>query len=191
MTDSSDNAIWRQGRIWISAVAVVTAFAGWLVYDTMMAPEWMRNFSLEMTARATIVSDISKETAFSTMRGRAEPDSPYICFTALAAFDWDRVFFVPPGGPVSKPLAELEWVEGAVTDLNARLDSDPRYQLIAFEDDGVVVEHDYYFTIWADLSALGRPEGFGRAEAVFVAESNGTTFIVEPIASLNSNPCID
>jgi hypothetical protein len=85
----------------------------------------------------------------------------------------------------------LDWIGAEVTDLNTRLGSDPRYQLIAFEDDGVVVEHDYYFTIWADLSALGRPAGFGRAEAVFVAESNGTTFIVEPISPLSSNSCID
>ncbi|NKB45702.1 MAG: hypothetical protein GKS03_15630 [Alphaproteobacteria bacterium] len=191
MTENSDDAIWRQGRVWMSAVGVVTAIAGWFVYDAMMAPAWMRELSLEMTARATIVSDRSKETAFSTMRGRPEPDSPYICLSKLTSFEWDRVFFVPSGGPISSPLAGFKWQEESVSEVNSRLASDTRYQLIAFERDGSVVEYDYYFTLWADLSAVGQPDGFDRNDSVFVADSNGDTYIVRPAASSGSNRCAE
>ena len=175
----------------MSVVAVVTAIAGWFVYDAMMAPAWMREFSLEMTARATIVSDRSKETAFSTMRGRPEPDSPYICLSNLTSFDWDRVFFVPSGGSISPPLAGFDWGEGSVSEMNSRLASDTRYQLIAFERDGSVVDYAYYFTLWADLSAVGRANGFERVDSVFVAESNGDTYIVRPVASPSSSHCAE
>ncbi|MDG2243062.1 MAG: hypothetical protein P8L66_06170 [Rhodospirillaceae bacterium] len=189
MTDNSDGAIWRQGRIWISVVSIVTGLAGWLAYDAMVSPKWMRDFGLEMTARATIISDRSAETAFSTMRGRPEPDSPFICLANLTPFEWDRVFFVASGGPVPSPLAKLNWVGESVVELNTRLESDPRYQLIAFERAGEVVELGYYFTMWANLSALGRADGFSRESAVFIADSDGETFAVRPEVSFGPDAC--
>jgi len=191
MTDQSGTTVWRQGRVWISAVGVIAAIAGWIVYDAMVAPRWMRDFGLEMHARATITSSKSEETAFSTMRGRPEPDSPYICFSDLVPFDWDRVFFVSSGGPIPRGLAELEWLSGEPSELNDRLSRDPRYQLIAFELAGQVIEHEYYFTLWADLSALGQARGYSRSDAVFVSESNGEIYSVMPSAlSATAAGCI-
>lgn len=189
MSDQSETAVWRQGRVWISAIGVITAIAGWMVYDTMVAPRWMRDFGLEMHARATITSSRSEETAFSTMRGRPEPDSPYICFADVAPFDWDRVFFVSSGGPIPQGLAELKWLTGGPSELNDRLASDPRYQLIAFERDGQVIAHDYYYTLWADLSALGQAQGYSRLDAVFVSESDGARYSVMPAAPSTSARC--
>lgn len=189
MSDQSGTAVWRQGRVWISAVGVITAIAGWMVYDAMVAPRWMRDFGLEMHARATITSSRSEETAFSTMRGRPEPDSPFICFADVAPFDWDRVFFVSSGGPIPQGLAELEWLSGGPSELNGRLASDPRYQLIAFERDGQVIAHDYYYTLWADLSALGQAQGYSRLDAVFVSESDGARYSVMPAAPSTSARC--
>ena len=189
MTTNFNTAVWRQGRVWISAIGLVTAVAGWFFYDAMMAPRWMRDFGLDMGVHATIVSYTSEETAFSTMRGRAEPENPYICLTRSAAFSWDRVFFIPSGGPLPEALAQLDWGGENTAELNNRLARDSRYQVIAFERDGQVVEFEYYFTMWADLSALARPGGLSRSEAVFTAESDGETFTVLPIASVGSVDC--
>jgi hypothetical protein len=189
MSDQSETAVWRQGRMWISAVGVITAIAGWMVYDAMVSPRWMRDFGLEMHARATITSSRSEETAFSTMRGRPEPDNPYICFAAVAPFDWERVFFVSSGGPISEGLADLEWLTGEPSELNGRLASDPRYQLIAFEHDGQIIVHEYYYTLWANLSALGQATGYSRAEAVFVSESDGEIYTVMPAEPSASARC--
>lgn len=192
MTSIKGKELWRQGRIWISIVGIITAVAGWFVYDAMVAPRWMRSFGLEMAARATTDSLVSDETAFSTMRGRLEPDHPYICLNDVALFDWDRVFVVTSGGPIPKNLSELDWPAGdqEVAELNTRLASDARYQLIAFELDGAIVEYDFYFTIWADLSGLSRQVGFVRDEAVFLANSNGETYRLTAVASSTTTPCV-
>lgn len=174
----------------MSAVAVVTGVVGWLVYDAMVAPAWLRDFGLEIAARAKIVAVSKDQTAFSTMEGRAEPDSPYICFSQVAEFDWDRVYVVPSGGAFSETLAALDWANVSISEIKSRMVDDPRYQVIAFEHGGVVVEHDYYFTLWGDLSALAQPTGFNRAEAIFVAESDGETYTVKPAQPVTDAPCL-
>lgn len=173
----------------MSAVAVVAGIAGWYVYDAMMAPGWMRDFGLDISARANVVTVSSGETAFSTMQGREDPDSPYICFSHSADFAWDRVYFVPSGGPIQNGLAALSWPKGTIEDINTRMANDSRYQLIAIERDGTVVDHGYYFTMWSDLSELARANGFSRSEAVFTAESNGETFTVKPAEIGDEIPC--
>ncbi|MEQ8733880.1 MAG: hypothetical protein RIC29_03080 [Rhodospirillaceae bacterium] len=180
MTVQVDHQLWRKGWIWISAVGLITAIAGWLVYDAMMAPSWMRKFGLDIAARATIVGAPSDQTAFSTMKGREAPDSPYICFADSAAFAWDRVYFVASGGPIVPPLADLDWQGEDLTAMNERLARDERYQLVAFQRDDQVVEFSYYFKIWADLTALDRTEGFDRATAVFTSESDGEIYTLKP-----------
>lgn len=190
MTGAAGNEFWRQGKVWMSAVAVVTGIAGWMVYDAMMAPSWMRDFGLDIAARAEIVAINQQETAFSTMQGRAEPESPYICFSNSAKFEWDRVYFVQSGGPVPGSIAGFEWQDGVVADINRRMAEDSRYQLIAFERGGTVVEHEYYFTMWADLTEIARPTGFSRTDAVFIAESNGETYAVMPVKQAGASSCL-
>lgn len=190
VTGEAGAEFWRQGKVWMSAVAVVTAIAGWMIYDAMMAPAWMRDFGLDIAARAKIVAVSGDATAFSTMKGRVEPDSPYVCFANLANFEWDRVYFVPSGGPVPDHVSALAWDEGAVAEVNDRMAGDERYQVIAFESNGVVVAHDYYFTMWADLTALARPDGFSKTEAVFVAESDGETYTVMPAGPSAASACV-
>lgn len=180
MADKNDDQLWRRGWVWISTVAIVTGLAGWLVYDAMMAPSWMRKFGLDMAARATLVGTPSDETVFSTMKGRAEPDSPFICFTESTSFDWDRVFFVSSGGPIPSPLADLDWGEQNLAELNDRLASDERYQLVVFERGEQIIDYRYYFKIWADLTALARADGFDPASAVFTAESDGQIYTLRP-----------
>lgn len=189
MTGEAGTQYWRQGKVWMSAVAIVSGIAVWLAYDAMMAPSWMREFGLDIAARAKIVAVSNEETAFSTMKGRVEPDSPYVCFSKVADFDWDRVYFVASGGPLSEQLSALKWDEGAVAEINGRMAGDDRYQVIAFERDGMVISHDYYFTMWADLKALGQPAGFSQSEAVFVAESDGETYTVKPAGPSVASAC--
>lgn len=191
MTSVNDDAFWRQGKVWISIVAIITSIGGWLVYDAMTAPRWMRDFGLEMAARATVTAPMSEESAFSTMRGREEPDHPYICLGDIAPFDWDRVFVVTSGGPLPPKLSGLSWPSGEneVAELNMRLAGDSRYQLIAFEFEGAVVDHGFYFTLWADLSDLSHRDGFSRQEAVFVASSDGESYRVTTISRSDTTPC--
>ncbi len=165
-----------RGRIWIVLTVAVTIFVGATLYNEIMAPRWIRDFGLDIAAKATIVSMNAEATVFSTMRGRPEPDSPYIYLNNSATFPWDRVFFVPSGGVNLDALVDLDWNEASLEDLQSQMKQDARYQLIAFVKDGRVVERGYYFTLWADLTALGRVKGFNRQEAVFLADSNGEIY---------------
>ena len=189
MFEFPDSGWWRKGKVWISAVALATAVAGWFIYDDLMSPQWMRSFGLDMAARGTIVSTNSEETVFSTMRGRADPDSPFICFTRSASFPWGQVYFVPSGGVLPKALADLDWNGANVDELGRRMARDDRYQLIAFARDGQVIEYGYYFTMWADLSALARQEGFGREDAVFLADSDGKIYSLMAADPVPNSAC--
>jgi len=141
----------------------------------------MRAFAEELAMRATVVSTSTPTTAFSTMKGRADPDSPYICFGNITDFKWDRVYFIPSGGPVPKELASMHWKTSDVTEIDERLARDDRYQLIVFTNGEQVSQVGYYFTIWGDISALGQTQGFDPESAVFVAESDGETYTVLPV----------
>lgn len=160
----------------ILGIFLVSALAGWFAYDAMMAPRWMRDFGLDMAARAKIVSTPSQITAFSTLKGRPDPDNPYICLRNVTSFDWDRVYFVGSGGQVADRLSLLDWDGEDLFTLNSRMKNDSRYQLIAFEHDGRVIEHGFYYTLWADLSRLADPKGLSKDQAVFLAESDGETY---------------
>ena len=52
-TVASRPAAPRNGKFWILGAAVITSISGWVMYDAMMAPRWMRDFGLEMAAKAT------------------------------------------------------------------------------------------------------------------------------------------
>ncbi len=180
---------WRKGQVWITATAVLTAVAGWFVYDALMAPRWMRAFGLDVAARATIVSSLSNNIAFSSLKDRPDPDSPYICMSKSATFPWQRVYIVPSGGTIPENLTLIPWPDEDVDLHQSRLNSDDRYQLIVFVDDDQVVEYGYYFTIWADLSALGHTNGFARDEAVFSAESNGEIYRLQFVEEAPYDVC--
>ena len=181
---------WR-GRALIVATATVTLIAVTYFYNTMMAPQWIRDFGLDIAARATIVSTTSETTVFSTMRGRPEPDSPYICMQNHTPFSWDRVFVVPSGGTNLDALIDLEWETSSREKLRQQMKSDDRYQLIAFVSRGRVIEHRLYYTLWADLSALGRHEGFSRQEAVFLADSDGEIYTLTVADNAPPNACLN
>lgn len=189
MSEIPGKGWWRKGKVWISAIAVSMAFAGWFSYDSLLSPQWMRSFGLDMAARATIVSTSTGDTVFSTMKGRADPDNPFICLTHSASFPWDRVYVVPSKRSISASLAAMDWDGEDVESLRRRMVGDDRYQLIAFTREGRVVDHGYYYTMWADLSALGRAQGFSRDEAVFLADSNGTTYTLTVADSAPTPVC--
>jgi hypothetical protein len=169
----------------------LTGLAGWVMYDAMMAPRWMRDFGLEMAAKATIVSSRSEETAFSTMKGRAEPESPYICLADITSFDWDRVYVIGSDGQVTGDLGAKDWQGEDLNVLNRRMREDNRYQLIAFERQGQIIEQGFYFTMWADLTDLARPEGFTPNEAVFLADSDGEVYTLSVAGPASANHCTE
>ena len=190
-SEDKQRLITQSGKFWILLVGLATLLAGWKIYESMMVPRWMRDFGLDMAARACIVSTNPQDTVFSTMKGRAEPENPYIYLANSARFDWDRVYVVGSGGQVSEPLINLEWNGKDLEVLNRRMRQDDRYQLIAFERDRSIVDHGFYFTMWADLSALTRPEGLSRSEAVFVADSDGEIYSLSIAGANKDTSCQD
>ena len=181
----------RQGRVLISIIFVATGIAVWLAYSATMAPRWIRDFGLDIAARATIVSTTSETTVFSTMQGRPEPDSPYICMKHSAPFTWDRVYFVQSGGKNLDVLRNLDWGGASPEELRQQMSQDDRYQLIVFVQGGRVIQQGYYFTLWADLTALGRVEGFSPQEAIFLADSDGEIYTLTIAENTPPNACLN
>ncbi len=177
------------GKALFSLCVIALAVVGWFVYDATMAPDWMRKFAEELNTRATITGEFRPEAAFPTLKNRPDPDSPYICFSHIADFEWDRLYIVPSGGPIPISITAFDWPDEPVSELSDRLASDPRYQIIAFTLAGRVVDYAYYFTIWGDLSEAASPQGFDRSEAVFVAESDGQSFTLRPALTEGRSHC--
>lgn len=169
-----------QGQFLFLACVVALAVTGWFAYDAMMAPRWMRAFAEELNKRAEITGEFRPEAAFPTLRNRPDPDSPYICISKIADFEWDHMFVIPSGGPVPDSLTHFDWPGESVDQINARLGDDARYQIIAFTSGDSIIDHGYFFTMWGNLSPIATSQGFERANAVFVAESDGRTFTVRP-----------
>ena len=168
--------LFSSGRFWLLVSVTATFIAGWFMYDAMMAPRWMRDFGLDISNKARIVSVNPGRTVFSSLNGRPEPKSYYICFSESARFEWNRVYFVASGGQVSGLLSEMDWQGENLVELNRRMRLDDRYQLIAFENNGRIIEHGFYFTMWANISSLATDAGFSKADAVFLADSDGETY---------------
>ena len=164
----------------ISLLLTLTVLVG-VFYSQFVPASWLRNFAEDIVLRA-VIPEGQAVGAFSPLSGRESPASPHICLAKLTPFSWDRFYVVAPFTDLrSHPsLGQLNWPVDDLDVLSRRVLDDSRYQLLVFVHQNRVVEYEHYFTLWGDLSALMRTEGFGPESAVFTAMTNRDKYILRP-----------
>jgi hypothetical protein len=180
----------RSGTVLVLGLIAAMA-AGWFLYRQFIPATWLRNFAADIALRAAPdpAAPPPADTREATPRGLAA--SPYICLRKLVPFDWDRLIVVPSRGDL-RTMPELQgvtWPDDAPTRYPARMATDPRYQLIVLVKGDKVVADELFYTIWADLSALARPEGFAPETAIFTAVVQGGRYVLTPIAAPSLVAC--
>jgi len=158
---------------------------GWFFYRGVIPPLWLRHFASDIALRGTPDPNAPppRDTRQATPRDQA--DHPYICFRDAVPFAWDRLVVLPPHGDLGTfpALHGVTWPDDAARESHAaHMSEDARYQLLILVKDGAVVAAEPFFTFQADLSALGRGEGFTPETAVFTAAVHGDHYVLTPVA---------
>ena len=179
---------------WAVLTFIAVFVFGWLVYRDGIPPTWLRDFAAEIALRATADSaaPLPEDSRQATPRGLA--DSPYICAANIMPLAWDKMVVVttPEEALAQSDLASAAWqgTWNSAEDLGNQLASDKRYQAIVLLKDGKVQAAELFFTFWADLKALARPEGFAPTDAIFVAAVKGGTYVLTMPTDLPPNACM-
>lgn len=178
----------RSGTLFVFALAACMA-GGWLLYQPYLPAKWLHDFSGEIAARAAPDPTPPEPEDVRQAQRRAPPDHPYICAADFIDLDWDRMIIVAGGQDISvhPTLSKVSWERMA--DVAARTGEDRRYQLIVLLRGQTVVDAQLFYTFWGDLSALVRPEGYTRDEAVFTAASNDGIYYVSPAPAVPPGFC--
>lgn len=177
--------------------AVITFIAvfvfGWLVYRQGIPPAWLRDFAADIALRAAADPEapVPEDSRQATPRGLA--DSPYICAANVIPMAWDRMLIATTADEarMNAELSNASW-SGAwdsAGDLANELARDPRYQALVLLKDGKVQAAELFFTFWADLKPLARPEGFTPNDAIFVAAVRKGTYVLTTPAEIPPNAC--
>lgn len=192
----SADAATRPRRRIASGTAFVLGLAacgvvGWLLYQPYLPVAWLHAFSGEIAARAAPDPAPPPPDDVRQAQRRAPPDHPYICAADVIRVPWDRMVVVTAADDIlAHPLlSAAAWGDMRREDVAAQMKSDPRYQLIVLLHEGAVTDAQLFFTFWGDLSALARPQGFGRAEAVFTAASSGGIYVAAPASDVPAGVC--
>jgi hypothetical protein len=99
---------------------------------------------------------------------------------------------VPSGADARKQavLAGAVWPADIALDRYAeKLLRDQRYQGLVLLQGDHVVAAELFFTFWADLSALARPEGFTPADAIFTAKVANGTYVLAVATDVPPDIC--
>jgi len=173
----------RNGTILVLALLAILA-GGWTLYRHYIPATWLRNFAADIALRAAPDPNAAppRDTREATPRGLT--DQPYICLRKLVPFAWDRFVVVPSGGDprTAAALLDMQWSDDAAIDMARHMAADPRYQMVALIKDKHVIAHEYFFTFWGDLSALGREDGFGPETAVFTSAVKEGHYVLTPVS---------
>jgi hypothetical protein len=180
----------KSGTVFVLGLALC-GIAGWLLYQPYLPKEWLHDFAGEIAVRAAPDPTPPEVEDVRQVQRRETPPHPYICAADFIRVPWDRLVVVTAADQIlSHPLlAEARWGELTREDAARRMQSDKRYQLIVLLQGAAVVDAQLFFTFWGDLSALARPGGFSRAEAVFTAYSNDGIYFVAPAARIPAGIC--
>jgi|GEM_PF-2980432 len=165
---------WRSGKIVV--VGILAALTvGWWFYRQTVPPTWLRAFAADIALRASADPNPVEIEDAREASPRGLADNPYICLSRLVPPPWDRIVFVTHeqgktlrAHPV---LGDAKWASTSATDAQNRLTADDRYQLVVLMNGDQVRDAQLFFTFWADLSGLARPEGFAPENAIFTAAS--------------------
>lgn len=186
-----------QQRISNGTWAVVTFVAvfvfGWLVYRQGIPPAWLRDFAADIALHAEADPDapLPEDSRQATPRGLA--GSPYICAANVIPLTWDKLIVATTADEarMNAELSNASWTGAwdSAGDLANELARDPRYQAVVLLKDGKVRAAELFFTFWADLKPLARPEGFTPADAIFVAAVKKGTYVLTTPAEISPNAC--
>lgn len=178
------------GKFVVLGFAAVFLIGGYF-YQRYIPPAWLHAFGADIALRATADPNapVPEDSRQATPRGLA--DSPYICVAKTVTEPWDRMVVVTSREALRENalLTAAQWPEDNRDALAKEMADDARYQLIVLLKDNAVSEAEFFYTFWADLKALNRPEGFTRDEAVFTAASQNQLYVVTPAADAPADAC--
>lgn len=189
-TDQKPRRRITSGTAFVLGLAVC-AVVGWLVYQPYLPVAWLHSFSGEIAARATPDPEPPPAEDVRQAQKRETPEHPFICATDVIRVAWDRMVVVTSADDIlTHPLlADAAWGALSRDDMAKQMKADHRYQLIVLMNGGAVVDAQLFFTFWGDISALARPEGFSRAEAVFTSYSDDGIYFVVPADNVADGVC--
>ncbi len=178
------------GKFVIIGFAIFLLVGGYY-YQRFIPPAWLHDFGADIALRAAADPDASvpEDSRQASPRGLA--DSPYICASKTVQVPWDRMIVATSGDALrtNAMLAAAAWPDEGVEALAAKMAQDPRFQLIVLVKDNTVSAAEFFYTFWADLKEIARPEGFTRDEAVFTAASQNGVYVVTPAGPSASENC--
>ncbi len=183
---------WQSGKSVVLGIAAVM-LVGWYFYRQTVPPTWLHDFGADIALRAAADPNpaLPEDARQATPRGLT--DNPYICLSKLIPQPWDRVVFVTheQGKALSahSALGDARWRVSSLADAQKRLIADDRYQLVVLMNGDDVRDAQLFYTFWADLSGLARPEGYGPANAIFTAESRAGRYVLNPAPTATPTDC--
>lgn len=164
---------------------------GGYFYQRYIPPGWLHDFGADIAFRASADPNapLPADSRQASPRGLA--DSPYICVAKIVRKPWDRIFIATSGDDLraNAALAAAKWPDDNMAALGAEMANDPRYQLIVLMNGDTVSAAEFFYTFWADLKAVARPEGFTREQAVFTAASQAGVYVVSSAAEAPADAC--
>ena len=175
----------QKRRFFSTGTAVVLGIGlvlliGWFAYQPMIPPVWLHDFAADIALRAAADPNaaLPEDARQASPRGLA--DSPYICAAKIIRKPWDRLVAVTSDENLrSHPvLTSAVWPKNDLEAVAAEMARDDRYQLLVLLKDNTVVDAQLFFTFWANLEGIARPEGFTPEQAVFTAASKNGVYVV-------------
>ncbi|MBY0509745.1 MAG: hypothetical protein K2P94_06295 [Rhodospirillaceae bacterium] len=164
---------------------------GLVAYQRYIPPVWLHDFGADIALRAEAdpTAKVPEDMRQASPRHLAE--SPYICAAKVANIPWDQMFVVTASQDLrTHPvLSQAKWPHHNFADMADELSRDQRYQLVVLVKDNAVADAQLFYTFWANLDAIARPEGFNRETAVFTAASRGGVYVVAPAENAPANVC--
>lgn len=178
---------------WAVLTFIAVFVFGWLVYRQGIPPAWLRDFAADIALRAEADPDapLPEDSRQVTPRGLA--DTPYICAANVIPLSWDRLVVATTADEarMNAILSNASWTGAwdSAGDLANELARDSRYQAVVLLKDGKVQAAELFFTFWADLKDLARPEGFSANEAIFVAVVRKGAYVLTTPAEIPPDAC--
>ncbi|MFN0000440.1 MAG: hypothetical protein ACKVP1_16210 [Burkholderiaceae bacterium] len=178
------------GKFVIIGFAIFLLVGGYY-YQRFIPPAWLHDFGADIALRAAADPNapVPEDSRQASPRGLA--DSPYICVSKIVQVPWDHMIVATSGDALrtNAVLAAAAWPDESVEAFAAKMAQDPRFQLIVLLKGNTVSAAEFFYTFWADLKEIARPEGFTRDEAVFTSASQNGVYVVAPAADAPANAC--
>ena len=186
----------QKRRFFSTGTAVVLGIGlvllvGWFAYQPMIPPVWLHDFAADIALRAAEDPNaaLPEDARQASPRGLA--DSPYICAAKIIQKPWDRLVAVTSDEDLrSHPiLTAAIWPKKDLESVAAEMARDSRYQLLVLLKDNTVVDAQLFFTFWANLEGVARPEGYTPEQAIFTADSKNGVYVLSEANDAPPDAC--